>query len=99
MIKRIERDTIRPLAAAQVILDLASAIKELVENSIDAHASQISKKKKKRRDAVVYWEMVKRVEGQDTANLNPNSNPSSLYLLFTANNNNVLSPACSHHLC
>lgn len=43
MIRRIAGDTIRPLAAAQVIADLASATKELIDNAIDAHATQISK--------------------------------------------------------
>ena len=42
MIRRIEQSSVRPLAAAQVIVDLASAVKELVDNSIDAGASQIS---------------------------------------------------------
>lgn len=43
MIRRIEGEAVRELAAAQVIVDLASATKELVENSLDADASQISK--------------------------------------------------------
>ncbi len=41
MIKVIERATVERIASGQVILDLASAIKELVENSIDASATSI----------------------------------------------------------
>lgn len=43
MIRRIGATTVTSLAAAQVIVDLTSAVKELVDNAIDAGASQISK--------------------------------------------------------
>lgn len=42
MIRRIDEESVVELAAAQVIIDLATAVKELVENSLDAGASQIS---------------------------------------------------------
>ena len=42
MIRRIDDESVVELAAAQVIIDLATAVKELVENSLDAGASQIS---------------------------------------------------------
>lgn len=41
-IKKIDESSIRPLASAQVIFDLAAALKELIENSLDAHAQNIS---------------------------------------------------------
>jgi DNA mismatch repair protein PMS2 len=41
MIRRIHGGTVRELAAAQAILDLSAAAKELIENSIDAGATQI----------------------------------------------------------
>ena len=44
MLRRIEEDSIRSLASAQAILDLAAAIKELVDNAIDANSTQISNK-------------------------------------------------------
>ncbi len=44
MIRRIETESVRSLAAAQNILDVAAAIKELLDNSIDAKATQISTK-------------------------------------------------------
>lgn len=42
MIRAIDRREVKSLAAAQVIVDIASATKELLENSLDADASQIS---------------------------------------------------------
>lgn len=41
MIRAIDRRTVDRIASGQVITDLASAIKELVENSLDAAASSI----------------------------------------------------------
>lgn len=40
-IKAIQSDDIHKLTSGQVIIDLTTAIKELVDNSIDANASQI----------------------------------------------------------
>lgn len=43
MIKQISRKHIHQICSGQVILNLAAAVKELVENSIDADANQIGK--------------------------------------------------------
>lgn len=43
MIRALSKDAVQPLAAAQVIVDLAAAVKELIENALDANASAISK--------------------------------------------------------
>ena len=41
MIKPIERCLVEKIASGQVVTDLSSALKELVENSIDADATLI----------------------------------------------------------
>ena len=40
-IKPIDKKTVHRIASGQVIIDLATAVKELVENSIDAGARTI----------------------------------------------------------
>lgn len=40
-IRQIELNDVQRLTSGQVIIDLTTAIKELIDNSIDAHASQI----------------------------------------------------------
>ena len=40
-IKRIDKASVLQICSAQVVVDLKSAVKELVENSLDAEASQI----------------------------------------------------------
>lgn len=40
-IRAIARSTVERIASGQVIVDLSSAIKELIENSIDASATTI----------------------------------------------------------
>jgi hypothetical protein len=40
-IKSIDKDTIHRITSGQVVVDLATAVKELVENSLDAGASNI----------------------------------------------------------
>lgn len=42
MIQRIEERSIGVINAAQTIADLSSAVKELIENSLDAHCTNIS---------------------------------------------------------
>ncbi|KAG8736612.1 hypothetical protein FRC10_009129 [Ceratobasidium sp. 414] len=42
-IKSIDKDTIHRITSGQVVVDLATAVKELVENSLDAGASNIGK--------------------------------------------------------
>ncbi len=41
MIKKLPEDTIKKIAAGEIILDPASCVKELIENSIDAGAERI----------------------------------------------------------
>lgn len=41
MIRPIEKKLVEKIASGQVIIDLPSALKELVENSIDAEATTI----------------------------------------------------------
>ena len=41
MIKAIDNDSIRLICSGQVVIDLTTAVKELVENSIDAGAKTI----------------------------------------------------------
>lgn len=41
MIKPINKSVVHKICAGQVILDLSSAVKELVENSLDAGANSI----------------------------------------------------------
>jgi len=43
MIRAMEHGVVRELAVAQVILDLAGAVKELIENAVDAGATQVCK--------------------------------------------------------
>ncbi|KAG9086210.1 hypothetical protein FS749_003846 [Ceratobasidium sp. UAMH 11750] len=43
-IKSIDKDTIHRITSGQVVVDLATAVKELVENSLDAGASNIEVK-------------------------------------------------------
>lgn len=40
-VKRIEGSTIHKIQSGQVIVDLCSAVKELVENAIDAESTSI----------------------------------------------------------
>jgi len=40
-IRQIQLNDVQRLTSGQVIIDLTTAIKELIDNSIDAHASQI----------------------------------------------------------
>ena len=42
-VKRIEGSTVHRIQSGQVVVDLSSAVKELVENSIDAGATSIGK--------------------------------------------------------
>lgn len=41
MIKAIDKSSIHRICSGQVILDLATAVKELIENAVDAHATNI----------------------------------------------------------
>lgn len=41
MLTRIDRDSVHRICSGQVVLSLAIAVKELVENSIDAGATNI----------------------------------------------------------
>ncbi len=41
VIRPIDKSTVHRICSGQVILDLATAVKELVENSLDAGASNI----------------------------------------------------------
>lgn len=40
-IKRIDRESVIQMCSAQVVVDLKSAVKELVENSLDANSKTI----------------------------------------------------------
>ena len=40
-IKSIDKDTVHRITSGQVVVDLATAVKELVENSLDSGASNI----------------------------------------------------------
>ena len=44
LIRPIPVDLVRQIAAGQVILDLASAVKELVDNALDAGSTSINSK-------------------------------------------------------
>ena len=39
MITRIDKESVLKICSSQVVVDLKSAVKELVENSLDAKAS------------------------------------------------------------
>jgi DNA mismatch repair protein PMS2 len=41
MIRPIDRDSVRRICCGQVVTDLSTAVKELVENSLDAGASSV----------------------------------------------------------
>jgi DNA mismatch repair protein PMS2 len=42
MITKLSNTTIERLSSGHLILDIPSTIKELIENSLDAHATQIT---------------------------------------------------------
>jgi DNA mismatch repair protein PMS2 len=42
-IQAIDKESVHKICSGQVVLDLATAVKELVENSIDAGANSIGK--------------------------------------------------------
>jgi DNA mismatch repair protein PMS2 len=41
MIRSIDKDSVRLICSGQAVIDLTTAIKELVENAIDAGATSI----------------------------------------------------------
>ena len=41
IVRAIDQSTVHPICSGQVVLTLAVAVKELVENSLDSHATQI----------------------------------------------------------
>ena len=41
MIKSIERSSVQRICSGQVVVDLSSAVKELIENSLDSKASSV----------------------------------------------------------
>ena len=43
-LKALSSDTIRLIGSAQVITSVSSVVKELIENSLDAHATSIDVK-------------------------------------------------------
>lgn len=45
-IKQVSQDVIHRISSGQVVVDLATAVKELVENALDAGASNIEVQKK-----------------------------------------------------
>lgn len=55
IISAIDKQSVHKICSGQVVLDLATAVKELVENSIDAGASCIGNKarKKKKKENVM----------------------------------------------
>jgi DNA mismatch repair protein PMS2 len=42
MINKLDSTTVRKISSGQLILDMPSTIKELIENSLDASSSQIT---------------------------------------------------------
>jgi DNA mismatch repair ATPase MutL len=42
MITKLDSNTVQRISSGQLILDIPSTLKELIENSIDAKATQIS---------------------------------------------------------
>ena len=42
VIRPIPTESVQRIVAGQVILDLASAVKELVDNALDAHSTSIN---------------------------------------------------------
>ena len=49
IIKPIDKGTVHRICSGQVILDLATAVKELVENALDAGATSIEVRRRRRR--------------------------------------------------
>ena len=49
IISAIDKQSVHKICSGQVVLDLATAVKELVENSIDAGASCIGNKARKKK--------------------------------------------------
>lgn len=51
VIKPIDKGTIHRICSGQVILDLATAVKELVENALDAGATSVEARRSMREPA------------------------------------------------